>query len=122
MFDFNTNKPQRFFFFGRIPDVLERCRSSWRPWIISPHVIRITASGIFRLWNPKSRTLESEIQLKESGIQVPLTGNLESSSGVGRGGEGEGGLSSYSMHGRHRALIHRIQFPNVARRVSPTGR
>ena len=95
MFDFNTNKPQRFFF-CRIPVVLERCWSSWgkgqgvlfappapsphiRPWIISPHLIRITASGIFRLWNPKPRTLESEFQLKEStfhwqGIWNPVVG------------------------------------------------
>ena len=36
----------------------------------------------------------------------------------GGGGSGGGGLSrfqGYTMHGRHKALIHHIQFPEVAR-------
>ena len=48
------------------------------PW----KVIWIKACGIFRLWNPESWALESGIQLKESGIQVPLATNLESSTGI----------------------------------------
>ena len=32
----------------------------------------------FCFWNPESKALESGIQLKESGIQVPLTKNQES--------------------------------------------
>ena len=48
--------------------------------------IRILKPGNFRFWNPESWTLESEIQLKESGLlptigvrnTIPLTENSES--------------------------------------------